>query len=83
MRTIITTTLISLFLSSCLIAQEFHITGITSDLPDGTLICLRNVDLDTPIDTTYLEANRFEFKGEINEGYKTRLFFCRKHRYYY
>jgi hypothetical protein len=69
MRTIITTTLITLCLGSCLIAQEFHITGITSDLPDSTLVCLKNVDLDTPIDTTYIEANRFKFNGEINEGY--------------
>lgn len=80
MKTIITTTLITLFLGGCLFAQEFHIAGMTSNLPDSTLVRLRNVDLDTPIDTAYIEANRFEFKGKINEEYNQYVLILPKMR---
>lgn len=56
-----------------LTAQDFHITGTTTDLPNGTIVCLKNMDVETPIDTTYIEGNKFEFTGKINEAYNKHI----------
>lgn len=47
--------------SGILTAQEVHIKGITSDLPDGTLVKIRNIESTAPQDSVYVQGNKFQY----------------------
>ncbi|MEH6658411.1 AhpC/TSA family protein [Leeuwenhoekiella marinoflava] len=47
-------------------AQDYKIIGMTSDLPDGSKVSIRNLDSNDPMVTTEINDNRFEFSGKVD-----------------
>lgn len=61
--------LLPLFILSCREKQpaEFSLSGITSNVPDGTMLILETVTSRQGLDTTYVNSGKFEFKAELDE----------------
>ncbi len=65
-------------------AQQYVINGNITGFPNGTKVYLKDIDVDSNIDSTVIQSNQFVLKGKIFETPKSLWLYAlvNKHFYY-